>query len=121
MARKKVYWKNREKLLRKAKEYREKNREKIAIYYKNWYEANGRNRNIDFNIINIEWRLKNPEKYKAHTLLNNAVRDKKIIKPKKCQKCFQSKPLFAHHKDYTQPLEVQWYCGSCHKLIHFGY
>ena len=64
-----------------------------------------------------DWRLKNPEKYKAHCILNNALRDKKIIKSESCQICGKQKKLQAHHYDYSKPLDVIWICAECHGQI----
>ena len=63
-----------------------------------------------------EWRIENPEKYKAQTLAGNALRDKKI-KKKKCLFC-KNLNTVAHHHDYSKPLDVMWLCRTCHKKIH---
>jgi transposase-like protein len=67
---------------------------------------------------NKNWRERNPEKHKAHIILNEAIRTKQIIKPKNCQKCDKEKPLQAHHEDYNKPLNVIWLCSSCHHKTH---
>ncbi len=64
------------------------------------------------------WRKENPEKYKAQTILNNALRDKKIIKPDTCSVCNCATRIYGHHEDYSKPLEVMWMCQRCHKLHH---
>lgn len=61
-----------------------------------------------------EWRKENPEKYKAHVTLGNAVRDGKIDKPLFCSDCGEKRKLHAHHNDYSKPLDVQWLCVPCH-------
>lgn len=63
-------------------------------------------------------RENNPEAYKAHTALNNAIRDGKIIKPKVCSACNKERRLHGHHDDYSKPLEVEWLCTPCHKDHH---
>jgi len=57
-----------------------------------------------------EWRLKNPEKYLAHNVVNNAIRDGKIIKPALCEICGEKAKLHGHHYDYSKPMEVVWLC-----------
>ena len=63
------------------------------------------------------WREENPEKYVAHTIVGNAVRDGKITK-RSCAVCGQTKNVDAHHDDYTAPLDVTWLCRKCHGSVH---
>jgi len=69
-----------------------------------------------------EHNYKNPKdltKQKiAYNKIKYAVSLKKIIKPKKCEYCFEEKELHAHHIDYDRPLIVFWLCAKCHKEIH---
>jgi hypothetical protein len=67
-----------------------------------------------------EYRLRYPEKERAHNILKNAIRSGKIIKPKKCEICDRTTKVQGHHEDYDKPLEVVWMCGSCHSLYHKG-
>lgn len=66
-----------------------------------------------------QWRNRNPEKYKAHIILNNAIRDGKITRGNCCV-CGVRK-VEAHHEDYNLPLEVQWLCRTHHALLHRKY
>lgn len=64
----------------------------------------------------------NPEKTKARNAVNNAVRDGKIFKPDRCNRCGHSVPsriLHAHHHDYSKHLDVEWICSPCHSKEHF--
>lgn len=65
----------------------------------------------------IIYRKKNPEKYKAHYFVMDALRSKKIIRPKNCEKCLRV-DLHAHHDDYSKPLDVKWLCPVHHAEIH---
>lgn len=65
------------------------------------------------------FRKQFPLKYKAHCIVNNAIRNGKLIKPEICETC--SKPgrqIEGHHNDYSKPLEVVWLCSACHKQLH---
>ena len=62
------------------------------------------------------WRLKNPDGYRAHYLLSNAVRDGRI-KREPCGICGEIKS-HAHHDDYMKPLSVRWLCALHHHRFH---
>ena len=66
-----------------------------------------------------KWRSRNPIKRMASQIVNNAVRDGKIIKPELCEGC-ESKPirLHGHHDDYAYALVVRWLCPGCHNKWH---
>lgn len=61
-----------------------------------------------------KWRRNNPEKYRAHAKVNNAVRDGKLQKPDRCSRCKKRGKVHAHHEDYSRPLDVIWLCPECH-------
>ncbi len=63
-------------------------------------------------------RKENPIRYAASYLLANAVRDKRITKPKRCSKCGQKTRIMGHHPDYYKPLDVVWLCQVCHIQEH---
>ena len=63
------------------------------------------------------WRIKYPDRYKAHNKLNNALRDGKMIKPDGCEICGSNSHIHAHHSDYSEPLLVVWLCARCHGQI----
>ena len=118
-----------------AKKYRETHLERIKEYDRN--RPNAKERNEKYKIYKAKMRVENPEKYdrifhspnkrfrtkykdKAHAenLLNNAIRDKKIIRPNECSVCHKICIPHGHHFDYTKPLEVIWVCPACHSKIH---
>lgn len=62
-----------------------------------------------------------PEQARAKWRVQKAVQRGTIRKPNRCQKCGQPFPaskLQAHHHDYAKPLDVSWYCDTCHKAVH---
>jgi ribosomal protein S27AE len=60
-------------------------------------------------------------KISAQRKVANAVRDGKLNRPDKCQKCGSKKSkIQAHHPDYTKPLEVEWLCTKCHAQEHLN-
>ena len=66
---------------------------------------------------NRAYRERNPVKYKAHNMVNNAVRDGKLF-PLPCEICFNTHDLHAHHDDYAKPLNVRWLCSKHHREWH---
>jgi hypothetical protein len=64
-----------------------------------------------------EYRKKYPNKYRAHTLLNNHLRDGNISK-KPCEVCGSSIGAHGHHDDYLVPLDVRWLCAVHHSQWH---
>jgi hypothetical protein len=61
-------------------------------------------------------RANNPNKYKAHCTVNNALRDGNLTK-QPCEVCGNPR-VEAHHDDYTKPLDVRWLCFEHHRQIH---
>lgn len=92
--------KRKEYSKKQGKEWRENNREK-------------------YNERSKEWALNNPEKRKAHIVVGNAIRDKKIIKGP-CEICGALK-VEAHHDNYSEPLSVRWFCRTHHAEHHRKY
>lgn len=86
----------------------------------NDYEKNKRIRPKNFTkqltLNTKKWREKNPEKYKAHIILNNKIK-KGEIKKENCIIC-NSTEVQAHHPDYSKPLDVKWLCCKHHRVKH---
>jgi hypothetical protein len=67
---------------------------------------------------NRKRRLLYPERYEAHTKVNNAIRDGKLDRPDRCSSCNKKGKVMGHHHDYSKPFEVVWLCQPCHKQLH---
>ena len=91
-----------------------KNREDNIEYYRNYDRARG-NRQTKEYIDN--YNKNNPEKYKARNMVNNAIRDGKLIKLP-CEVCGTMDRLHAHHDNYSEPLNVRWLCAAHHRQWH---
>ena len=59
-----------------------------------------------------------PIKAACHQLVTKAVECGLLVRPTKCEQCGTYGPTDGHHEDYSEPLEVQWLCRSCHSNIH---
>lgn len=48
-----------------------------------------------------------------------AIKSGKLIRAEKCELCNEESPFIeAHHKDYGDPLNVNWLCRTCHCKVH---
>jgi len=63
------------------------------------------------------YKKKYPNKYSAHWIVSNAMRDNKLFK-KDCEECGSSENIHAHHDDYLEPLNIRWLCAACHNQWH---
>lgn len=119
---------NRDSYNAKAREYREKNKEKINEQKRdpekriklNEGVKRWRQENPEAYLSNLkEYRHKNKEKVYARNLVYKHVRRGHMVKPEKCEQCGNSYgKVHAHHNDYSKPLEVQWLCDLCHRHRH---
>lgn len=90
------------------------NRDKKLDYYREYDRKRGnRQNNEDIK----KYRSENPIKYKAHGMVNNAIRDKKLY-AEPCEVCGSTHKIHAHHNDYSKPLNVRWLCSVHHFEWH---
>lgn len=68
-----------------------------------------------------KYKESNPDKVKAHKILNHKIESGLISKPSKCSYCCKENKLInGHHYDYSKPLDVVWLCPKCHKDVHLN-
>lgn len=63
-----------------------------------------------------EYRSKHPKRYKATSMINNAIRSGKLFS-EPCFVCGDEKTV-GHHDDYDKPLNVRWLCQPHHHQWH---
>lgn len=90
--------------------HRSKNLERIREY-----DRNRGNRQDSCYIKS--YRTKYPNKYRAHNMVNNSIRDSKLF-AEPCEICGSSTEVHAHHNDYAKPLNVRWLCPAHHSQWH---
>lgn len=63
-----------------------------------------------------------PLKVKARAATNKAIRSGLVRgEPDGCEDCGTTEErLTIHHVDYSQPLEIEWLCTTCHGRRHRG-
>ena len=66
-----------------------------------------------------EWRDRNPEAYRAHNAVNNAIKVGKLVR-QPCSVCGEVRSA-AHHEDYSKPFDVIWFCHRHHTEHHSGH
>ena len=88
---------------------RNKNIEKVRAYDR----ARGNRQSPEYL---KKYRERYPNKYKAHNIVNNSIRDKKLF-AEPCETCGNKRSV-AHHDDYSKPLNVRWLCQAHHKEWH---
>jgi len=105
-----------------AKKDSRKHRRDRLIYYRDYDKERNKSqqRRNERNEYCKEYRMKNPEKYKAHGLLYSAIKRGQIRKDKKCNVCGKKGLIEGHHPDYKKPLEVIWLCTSCHRRLELS-
>lgn len=59
-------------------------------------------------------------KARAHKAVAKAVADGCLNRPDACELCGERHRIYGHHEDYSKPLDVDWLCAWCHRLIHPG-
>ena len=64
-----------------------------------------------------EYREKYPNKYKATSMINSAIKTGKLFK-ESCSECGSDDMVHAHHDDYLKPLNIRWLCAAHHAQWH---
>lgn len=66
----------------------------------------------------VRYKLKYPDKHRAHRTIAKAVREGMIRRPLVCESCRMVCDTEAHHPDYSRPMYVYWWCSKCHHEYH---
>lgn len=102
----------------RVRAHREKNLEKIRAYDRRRGKEPKRKKH---NAEEMKKRNQEVQGYRAaHSALTRAVRNGTVYKPGACQVCGKKCRTEAHHKDYTDKLNVVWLCRQCHSQYHQG-
>ena len=55
----------------------------------------------------------------AHNAVKKAINAGDLERPDECPECGDdAMTIHAHHEDYSNPLDVEWLCPSCHMRLH---
>ncbi len=88
--------------------------------YRKYLEGKGKQKHVQYA---RQQREKYPDKCKARTHINNAIRRGDIKRPDSCERCGIIPKLAvdgrssiqAHHADHSRPFIVEWLCIDCHR------
>lgn len=64
------------------------------------------------------WQEANPIKRWSHMAVASAIRRGILVKPDRCERCGEARPLDAHHDDHRLALDVRFWCRPCHSQHH---
>ena len=94
------------------------NRRKRADYYRQYDRSRSDlpHRVARRNETCMRERVEEPQKYRARTAANNALKDGRIRR-EPCHFCGATTDLEMHHPDYSRPLRVYWLCRLCHRKL----
>lgn len=112
---------HKEERNKRAREYRQKNKEKIREKQKDWVKRNEERLKEYHRKYHEDYKERCKTELKARTKLSNAIRDGKISRPNKCDRCGKKCTPDGHHWNYAYPLNVVWLCRSCHKIVHLKF
>lgn len=106
-----------------AKEYYQKNKRRLRKYSQEYYQDNIESAKQKRRVAHVKWCQANPEYAKiiskAHSVVMDALKSGKLVRPEHCSRCSKECRVHAHHSDYAKLLEVTWVCNSCHRIIHW--
>ena len=91
-----------------------KNRSGKIDYYRDYDKKRGSRQDYSYT---KQYREDYPNKYRAHTAVNNAIQRGMLFKMP-CEICGSTESIHGHHDDYLKPLNVRWLCPAHHKEWH---
>lgn len=102
--------------------YKEYDRKRAMLPHRvearNEYLSSDRGKEVSTR-LKKQWNLDHPIQRAANVMVGNALRDRRMFKPKKCSECGkETSRLEGHHDDYAYPLSVRWLCSTCHHDWH---
>lgn len=100
-----------EKQRQHHKEYRQKNKERIAKYKQEYRNKNPEKHREE----GKRWKAKNRKKVNAQ---KRATRVRGLLIKQECELCKTKDNLCLHHPDYDKPLYIKTLCRTCHNQLH---
>lgn len=69
-------------------------------------------------LVAKRYAKKFPERMYIANTVCRAVKKGVLVRPSSCSICNEAVRIYAHHEDYSKPLEVVWMCQRCHRKRH---
>lgn len=98
------------------REWAQRNREKTKKYSKAYRDKNLKKVRAD----NIKRQKSYPQRQSATNAVYRETKKDPSFRPNNCSLCRTKCKPEAHHKDYSNWLDVIWACKACHRSIHSG-
>ena len=105
-------WKSIQQRREYYRKWRESHREELKVYQRAYYKRHY----PECKSYDIEYGKNHRKEINARSLTRYYIHTGKL-KRKPCVIC-QNEKSEPHHFDYNKPLEVMWFCKSCHKKLH---
>ncbi|HSZ58508.1 MAG TPA: hypothetical protein VK797_22770 [Tepidisphaeraceae bacterium] len=105
------------RIKKRAHRYYRQHRDELIEYQKQYRET-ARGKRV-FAAAHAREKQHHAGKIAARYHVANALRDGRLQKPERCQRCGKRRRLTAHHhKGYARKhrLDVRWLCNGCHKI-----
>jgi len=68
--------------------------------------------------LSREYRARNKLKTRARNKTHSLIRAGKLIKKMICECCGTKENIQIHHHDYSDALNISWFCSDCHADWH---
>ena len=94
---------------------RDENLDRYREFDRNRFHNDKKRREYHYDRVK-QMNKKYPEKRRARNISSRALISGKIVKMP-CQSCGKEGEEM-HHKDYSKPLDVVWFCRLCHAKWH---
>ena len=103
---------NREKERLRRRKWKADNLDKVRRWAKEHPESAAKSE--------AKWRRENPIANSVYHRVKRAVKKGALVRPLECSRCSMIGRVYAHHADYSKPLDVVWLCRKCHREVHCG-
>lgn len=96
------------------REWRHRNRTRYLENKRVWNAANLCSVRVSRRKSDQKYAKANRVKENCRRAVCRAIAKGVLVRSWRCSSCYVTAKTYAHHADYTKPLEVAWVCRLCH-------